>query len=87
MDKWIEFWKNVDEKCDYSIVMKEYERVREETKTQVYSELENKLDELNGEKGNLCLYCGSKEYNGKVGIVHSDDCIILELRRKLNKNK
>ena len=43
-------------------------------------EIHDVLDNLNGEKGNLCLYCNSKHYNGKVGIMHDKGCIILKLR-------
>ena len=39
------------------------------------------LDNLNAEKGNLCLFCDSKKYNAKVGIVHKKDCIMLKLRK------
>ena len=35
------------------------------------------------QNGLLCLYCLSVEYNGEVGIVHSETCIIIELREAL----
>lgn len=45
--------------------------------------IETRLDELNGEFGNkqsYCIYCGSTEYNGEVGIVHDKICIMTQLR-------
>ena len=46
--------------------------------------IETILDNLNGKQAELCLFCGSKEYNGQVGIVHKEDCIIIELRKHIN---
>ena len=32
----------------------------------------------------LCSYCDSDQYNGELGIVHRDDCIIKRIRRLVN---
>ena len=53
-------------------------------------EIEEKLDELNGEYGtekSLCLFCGSKEYNSIEGVAHKKDCIIRKIREFLLLNK
>jgi len=53
-------------------------------------DLEKYLDNLNYEKGNkdrLCLFCGSNEYNSKVGIIHKDNCIIIRLREVLKNGR
>lgn len=53
------------------------------------NKIEKVLDETNadyGSKEEYCIYCKSKEYNSKVGIVHEQDCIIQELRDEI-KNK
>lgn len=45
--------------------------------------IENQLDDFNakyGTEGNLCLFCYSKTYNGRQGIIHNPDCLILSLR-------
>ena len=50
---------------------------------------EDKLDKINGNYGskeNYCIFCNSKEYNSKVGIVHKEDCIIQEMRDILKGN-
>ena len=47
--------------------------------------LECQLDELNGNKGELCLYCGATEYDGIVGIKHFLGCQIIELRTLINQ--
>lgn len=62
------------------------ERRKERIKTSILwcEAIEDKLDKLNGEKGNLCLYCDAKEYDGKIGIIHKDNCLILQLRTHLN---
>src|SRR3990167_7167232 len=47
------------------------------------AEIEKRLDDYNakcGTSANLCLFCHAKEYNGKTGIIHSPDCIIISLR-------
>jgi len=52
--------------------------------------IEKKLDEINadyGSKEEYCIFCKCKEYNSKVGIVHKEDCIILELREEIKKHK
>ena len=49
-------------------------------------EIENKLDEVNGEYGSkdeLCIFCKANKYNSKVGIVHAKDCVIMRLREAL----
>jgi len=48
-------------------------------------QIEEELDELNMEKGNLCIYCDSKEYDGINGIVHKNDCLIIKLRKCLKE--
>lgn len=47
-------------------------------------EIENQMDLANGEKGELCLYCKSKEHNGQVGIVHTETCAIIIIRKLIN---
>jgi hypothetical protein len=44
---------------------------------------EDRLDKINGEYGDkesYCIFCKSREYNGQVGIVHTEECIIQEMR-------
>lgn len=43
------------------------------------------LDDLNAEIGNLCVYCRSQKYDGRVGIVHKPFCILLEMRKELRQ--
>jgi len=55
-----------------------------------YIKLEKELDEINGEFGDydrFCLFCKSKKYNGKVGIIHIENCIILQLREIIKNDK
>lgn len=50
-------------------------------------EIEYIMDRANGEFGtkeSYCLFCNSKEYNSKVGIIHKEQCIILRLRKAIN---
>jgi len=49
-------------------------------------EIEYIMDKTNSEYGTkeaYCLYCNSKEYNSKVGIVHNKECIIQRLRDEI----
>jgi len=49
--------------------------------------IEESMDMANckyGSKDSLCIYCGSKEYNGRVGIVHYRHCPIKILRELIN---
>jgi hypothetical protein len=51
-------------------------------------EIEDKLDKINGERGDkdgYCIYCGSKDYSGMVGIIHTDSCIMTEIRDRIKK--
>ena len=51
-------------------------------------EIERQIDEANVEytsDGLMCLYCKSYEYNGKVGVVHKDDCAITLIRELINE--
>ena len=51
-------------------------------------EIENKLDILNGLYGTkeyYCIYCKSKEYNGKEGIIHTKICPVKQLRVKIKE--
>ena len=48
--------------------------------------IEKQLDDANAQYGDeraLCLYCHSNEYNGKVGIIHEQDCAIMLLRNMI----
>ena len=48
--------------------------------------VERKLDDFNaqnGTSGNLCLFCHASQYDGKHGIIHSPECVILLLRRAI----
>jgi len=56
------------------------ENIKKAVKKQA-KDIHDELDNLNGEQGNLCLYCGAQNYNGKVGIIHNKSCIILKLRK------
>ena len=50
-------------------------------------DIENKLDKLNsnyGFKNDYCIFCHSNIYNGK-GIIHKRNCIIQQLRNKINE--
>jgi len=52
--------------------------------------IEKILDETNanyGSKEEYCIFCKSKEYNSRVGIVHEKDCIIQELREEIKNYK
>ncbi len=49
----------------------------------------NILDDLNakyGTTGRLCIYCGTKEYNSTIGIVHKDSCLLKQLREPKAQN-
>jgi len=49
---------------------------------------ELKLDNINadyGSKEKYCLCCNSKDYDGIVGILHYDYCIIRRIREYLKK--
>jgi len=51
-------------------------------------EIEYIMDKANGEFGtkeSYCLFCNSKEYNTKVGIVHHKLCMIQRLRDEIKK--
>jgi len=51
-------------------------------------EVESMMDIINGDYGTreaMCVYCKSKEHNGRVGIVHTKDCAIQQVRDLLNK--
>ena len=48
--------------------------------TELIRGVEHKLDEANGEEGNLCLFCNADQYTGEVGIVHESECVIIQLR-------
>ena len=46
-------------------------------------QIEEKFDAINsdyGSKNEYCIYCKSKRYNSKVGIVHDVNCPLFELR-------
>ena len=46
-------------------------------------EIEKDFDIYNGENGDkeaYCKFCNSTKYNGKVGIVHDENCPLLRLR-------
>ena len=48
--------------------------------------LHEKLDSVNadfGTKNCLCLFCEANTYDGKVGIIHNEGCIILQLRDEM----
>lgn len=50
------------------------------------NEIEYIMDKVNGEYGNkenYCIYCNSREYNSKVGIVHHKKCMIQRLRDEI----
>lgn len=54
------------------------------------NKIEKILDQVNadyGSKEEYCIFCKSKEYNSKVGIVHRKDCIIQELRDEIKNSK
>jgi len=43
-------------------------------------EVHDELDDLNANRGNLCLFCNASSYDGREGIKHERDCIIIKLR-------
>lgn len=48
--------------------------------------IETELDYINsqeGDKDQYCIFCKSIKYNGQVGIVHLNHCIIIQLRLKI----
>jgi hypothetical protein len=50
---------------------------------------EIKLDEHNtdyGTKEKYCLCCGSKDYDGIVGVLHYPHCTIRKIREVLKEN-
>lgn len=61
-----------------------YEKIQEkENYLHDLSKLEDDMDKLNGdygEKDAMCIYCKSKEYNSQVGIVHTKQCAIQQIR-------
>jgi hypothetical protein len=51
------------------------------------SEIENVLEDLNsrfGDEKELCLFCNSNQYSSVSGVIHSENCLILRLRKILN---
>jgi len=47
---------------------------------------EKLLDIINGKYGTkeaLCIFCRANKYEGNNGIVHNNDCIIVQLRRNI----
>ena len=45
------------------------------------------LDNINGKDGTkdrLCVFCRSKKYNGKSGIVHKKMCVLKRVRLEYN---
>ena len=42
--------------------------------------IEEKADKLNGNKGNLCLFCDIDKHDC-MGIIHKDDCLIIDMRK------
>ena len=45
--------------------------------------IEEQLDDFNsryGRSDKLCHFCASSKYDGKSGIIHTPDCLILTLR-------
>jgi len=53
--------------------------------------IENNMDLIDGARGNywgdkeLCFWCGSKEYNSIVGVIHDVNCAKFQVRHKINK--
>ena len=56
-------------------------------KGEMLGEIHSELDNLNAERGSLCLYCDADVYDGKQGIIHEQDCIIIKLREELKPKK
>lgn len=67
---------------DFKLIVQIEERTRIRKKLE---EVHDVLDNLNSEKGNYCLFCDGDSYNGKEGIIHNDNCIILRLRKWLKE--
>jgi hypothetical protein len=42
--------------------------------------IHDELDNWNARRGNLCLFCDASFYNGKEGVIHEENCLILRLR-------
>jgi len=52
--------------------------------------IEEQMDNYNGENGTveeLCCFCGTKEYNTTLGILHKKDCHIIKFRKDIAEAK
>jgi len=69
------------------IIKKAMDKARQDERKllmNLLKDAEREMDLANGyysEYGRLCLFCGAKDYDSKVGIIHRGDCIILRIRR------
>jgi len=57
---------------------------------ELLKECEYELDILNGVYGTkqgYCILCKTIKYDGKVGLIHEDDCLIIKLRNQLKDYK
>ena len=61
----------------------------EKESIKLLKECEDVLDYHNSQfasREHYCLLCLSNTYNGGKGIIHRPNCLIVRLRRMLNKN-
>lgn len=61
----------------------------DERAMKLMNQIENKMDDCNGALGDgdsLCLFCHATLHNGKVGIVHLEDCPIQHIRNWILDN-
>ena len=81
----LEYWKKLAKSRErlYSSQLNILAKSHKQALREQIKKIHTILDNLNGERGDLCLYCQSKEYNGKVGIVHKKGCVILQLREEM----
>jgi len=55
-----------------------------------FKKIEKEMDKVNADYGSkdcLYIYCKSKEYNGKEGIVHAFNCPITYTRHNIKQLK
>lgn len=63
-----------------------WDEVEEKTTKSLAKVIHDELDDMNGNEGDLCLFCKSTDYDGN-GIIHKDSCLILKLRKAMESGK
>lgn len=67
------------------LTIREEDIVLESYKKKFFKMIEEKLDEWNAEQepNMLCVCCGTRDFDGKEGVVHRKDCLMNRLRKKI----